>query len=284
IRMLRPLLDVSRAEIEAALAHRRQPFVHDPSNLDPAYARARVRRLAPALEAEGLSAARLAATSARLNRARHALENAAAGLIAQACAPHPAGFVRLDLDAFKKAPAEIALRALARVLLAVSGASYPPRLDALERLLQGLGEGRGRTLLGLRLMPWDGAFLVCREATAERIELGPGETRYWDHRFRFTLAPQTRRRRGLAAGTLAAGALGAAGLAALGPAGRGLRTLPRPALESLPALFDLDGPLAVPHLHYCRGCEFDPRWFEAAFRPANGLASYGYAGPAHEAG
>jgi tRNA(Ile)-lysidine synthetase-like protein len=50
---VRPLLDVRRAEIERYLARRSIPFVRDPSNADPRYARARIRhQILPALAAE----------------------------------------------------------------------------------------------------------------------------------------------------------------------------------------------------------------------------------------
>jgi tRNA(Ile)-lysidine synthase len=50
------------------------------------------------------------------------------------------------------------------------------------------------------------------------------------------------------------GGLGAAGLAAVRAAAPGLaaRALPTIGLPGLPAVRDLDGVLAVPHLNYCR--------------------------------
>src|SRR4029079_18159666 len=50
---VRPLLDVTRAEIARYLARRSIPFVEDPSNADPRFSRARVRhRLLPLLAEE----------------------------------------------------------------------------------------------------------------------------------------------------------------------------------------------------------------------------------------
>jgi tRNA(Ile)-lysidine synthase len=50
---IRPLLDVSRAEISRYVARHELPFVEDPSNADPRFARARVRhRLLPLLAEE----------------------------------------------------------------------------------------------------------------------------------------------------------------------------------------------------------------------------------------
>jgi tRNA(Ile)-lysidine synthase len=70
-RYLRPLLDVPRAQTEAACAALGLPPWADPQNSDPAYARVRVRAsLLPALEAElGPGVARALARTARQLRA-----------------------------------------------------------------------------------------------------------------------------------------------------------------------------------------------------------------------
>src|SRR6185503_11074426 len=50
---VRPLLDVTRAQILRYLTRRSIPFVEDPSNADPRFARARIRhRILPALAEE----------------------------------------------------------------------------------------------------------------------------------------------------------------------------------------------------------------------------------------
>jgi tRNA(Ile)-lysidine synthase len=80
-RYLRPLLDVPRAQTEAACAALGLPAWADPQNSDPAYARVRVRAsLLPALEAElgpGVSSA-LARTARRLRADADALDELAA--------------------------------------------------------------------------------------------------------------------------------------------------------------------------------------------------------------
>jgi tRNA(Ile)-lysidine synthase len=64
--------------------------------------------------------------------------------------------VLLDARALLAAPREVGLRALAGLLMAVSGAAYRPRFEALERLYDSIAEGkfgRGATLHGCRLFP-----------------------------------------------------------------------------------------------------------------------------------
>lgn len=267
-RLLRPLLTVPRARLEATLRAAGQAWIEDPSNLDPAYARVRLRQRRRLLEEAGLGVERLAATAARLARARAALEAGVAAVLVRAALIHPAGFVRLDPIALKAAPEELGLRALAAVLTMVGGTAYPPRLERLERLYRGLPEGLagGRTLGGCRLLPRHGRLLVCREpaAMASPVPVPPGAEVCWDGRFCLYLpeaAPQ-----GLRLGGLGAARLGAA-------AG-----LPAAVRAGLPALSDDESVAVVPALDYVRG-GFDAGWLASsrlALRPSRPLSGAGF--------
>jgi tRNA(Ile)-lysidine synthase len=123
VRLIRPLLTIPRVRLAASLRRAGQDWIEDPSNRDPAHARVRVRALMPALAAEGFTAARLAATAAHLGRARAALDDAVADLLAVAAAPSPAGYLLLDPAPLRAASAEVSLRALAHALLAIGGAA-----------------------------------------------------------------------------------------------------------------------------------------------------------------
>ncbi|HXU61640.1 MAG TPA: tRNA lysidine(34) synthetase TilS [Polyangia bacterium] len=66
---VRPLLDVRRVEIERYLARRSIPFVRDPSNADPHYARARIRhQILPLLAGENPRVAQALINLARAAR------------------------------------------------------------------------------------------------------------------------------------------------------------------------------------------------------------------------
>ena len=188
LRLLRPLLTVPRRSLAAYLRDRGQPWIDDPSNRDVRHARARLRTALPALASDGLSVRRLAATACRLGAARHLVEAETAALLARVVAPDPAGYLWLDEAAFRAAPDEIALRALARCLTAVSGAAHPPRLAALQRLHESIraGLGRARTLAGCRIARWRRCLLLTREAAAIGADLAlhPGLRSRWDGRFR----------------------------------------------------------------------------------------------------
>ncbi|MCU0760787.1 MAG: tRNA lysidine(34) synthetase TilS [Steroidobacteraceae bacterium] len=115
--LLRPLLEVGRAELEAWVSGRDLAWVDDDSNADPRFDRNYLRRtVVPALKARWSAAAQVAARSAaHLADARHVLEEVAAS----------------DLAAASRGPAldVAALRAL----------SPPRRRHAVRAWIQGHG-------------------------------------------------------------------------------------------------------------------------------------------------
>src|SRR5262249_2059238 len=74
IALLRPLIDLPKARVMATAQKLGLPFADDPSNRDPRFLRARLRAIAPALEREGIDAAKLSLLARRLLRANEAIE------------------------------------------------------------------------------------------------------------------------------------------------------------------------------------------------------------------
>ena len=280
VRLLRPLLSVPRDALAATLAHWNQPWIDDPSNDDTRHARPRFAAALAQLASEGLSAARLARVAARAADDRAALDRLCTELLAACAHPAPAGFVTLDLKTLRRAPPALALRALGRAVTTVSGAPHAPRQERLDRLAHRLlaDKFKAATLGGCRVVTQkDGRILVCREpaAASEVLALKPGDSVLWDRRFVVSLA------RSAKPGRFVVRRLGRDGLAqaraTARAAGTPLRTdcVPAPARPALPALFDLDGPLAAPHLSYRRTGHRDAAaaaGFAAAFAPAHPLA------------
>ena len=272
LRLLRPLLSVPKARLEATLRKRGHPWIEDPGNRNPAYVRTRLRRLRPELEARGLTAPRLAAAAGHLGRARAALERAVASLLAGAVAVDPSGYAWLEPGPLVGAGPETGQRALARVLMAIGGGAYAPRLERLSRLYDRLstGLGRGATLAGCRILPRRGRLLIVREpAAAAVVPLFPGAQLRWDGRFEVVLA----RDAGGGRGSLALGPLGEAGRAGISDGLDQARAgvIPSAARAGLPALSDRQGLLMVPHLGYCRVPEEAPALKKCRFAPENAL-------------
>ena len=277
-RVLRPLLEVPKGRLLATLAAEGQPFVADPSNRNPVFARTRLRRhAAPAdrdwADRDWADRDWIAGEVARLGRERVARERQGDALVAGAVSLHPAGFAALDRKALLAAPPDLAERALSALLFALAGARYPPRRIAVTHMLRVLGgDARGgRTLGGCRFVEWRGRILVLRElaAAAPPVAVEPGGVVLWDRRFE-AASP--------AGGpALTLGCLGPDGVVELRrqSAASPPAALPRLIYPILPAFWDEKGLLAVPALGYRRDGGISlPR---LSFRPVNSLSHASFA-------
>lgn len=291
-RLVRPLLAVPRARLAAFLAAEGQPFVRDPSNLNPQFERARLRlhggvvprpaagRNPDSMCSAGMSVAPGSGAAARnglttleqiLDETRRcaarriAREQALDQLIGGAVTLHPAGFAAIDGDRLAAADDEAAERLLGRVAATLGGLRYAPRRARLARLRAGLRGPRAqaRTLGGCRFVPWRAHILALRElaAAAPPVRLEPGAQVVWD---RFVVDVPT------SAAAMTLGYLGRSGVA--GPARQTVaRDLPPLVRPVLPAFWDAHGLVAVPHLGYRReGIASLPA---LAFSPPNGTTT-----------
>jgi tRNA(Ile)-lysidine synthase len=170
--LLRPLLDVAKTRLVATLRQARIPFADDPSNRDPRFLRARLRRLAPGLEREGIDAGKLSLLARRLARANAAIEQAAAEEWKRALRSSSGGALEFDARSYFALPAEIALRLLGR---AIDGTGHegPAELRKLEALQAALADAEAadrplkRTLAGA-VIEFDGRSLRIDSAPARR--------------------------------------------------------------------------------------------------------------------
>ncbi|MBY6261445.1 tRNA lysidine(34) synthetase TilS [Azospirillum sp. 412522] len=269
VRIIRPLLGFSHDRLLATCRAGNADWIEDPSNRNPRFARARLRAVRDLLGEEGLDGARLGEVARRAGRARAALEQATAGLLADVAALHPEGWITLASEPLLAARAEIALRALA-CALAVVGEPSPVRDEALERLLGRLAGGQGGTLGGCVVRIRRGAVMVAREpaAVTGRPSVPPGGRVLWDGRFDLQVSSQWRH-------PVTVAALGAAGWREW--AGRQARErlpdLPVPVRESLPSLWSGTDLLGVPMIGglYGLGADGQGRMDRAKFRPLSSL-------------
>lgn len=246
IAVLRPLLDVPKARLAATLIEAGIAFADDPSNADPRFERARLRASQDALAKLGLTPEALARSAQRLRRARTALEDATTAFLGSHGTVSDAGYCLLARDALIAAPAEIALRALARVLAGVGGRPGPIQLAKLEALLAALvaAPDKAHTLRGCRLEsigPGLGVFRETRATGLPALLLAPGERALWDNRFRVELGNSEER-------PVIVRALGEAGWRDLRHSSPWLSGLPRFAAATLPACWQGDEQLIPPHL------------------------------------
>jgi tRNA(Ile)-lysidine synthase len=179
VRVIRPLLDVPKARLIATLQDAGIAYADDASNTDPRFTRARLRKLMPALAAEGLTSHGLGRLARRVRRSEAAHEvvvDWAARRFGLTAEPRNVAVDSADWRAF---PDEIALRLLGRAIDAI-GTEGPVEFGKLEALSEALGEAlRGgaqqfrRTLAGA-MVSLQRNFVVIERAPARRPRHGRG--------------------------------------------------------------------------------------------------------------
>jgi len=248
VTIVRPLLSLSKARLAATAAAAGLVAVDDAMNDDPRFERTRVRRMMPTFGALGLAADALAASAQRLAAAADAIDAAASDLIARAVSADDCAVAWIEVPPLASAAAEVRLRALARVLIAVGGDDYPPRRERLAALLDAIlahaGGGRFKRTLAGAVIEWrSGRLAIYRESGRKApptVAARPGLAGTWDHRFHVEVGA------GVPAG-LSLGALGEAGRRAIG---RRAGTHPAGAIATLPAFRRRGKIIAVPPLSY----------------------------------
>ena len=150
--LARPLLGISRAEVERYLVALGLEARHDASNAELRYARNRVRlRILPEMERVHAGASRSLAQFAEFaRRDDEALESVAAGEFARIASRRP-GAVALERAAIAALPEAISARVLRRAVAELGLSASASQLDALRRAARRRGSrvdlagGRGRS-------------------------------------------------------------------------------------------------------------------------------------------
>lgn len=277
VRILRPLLTVSRQDLRKFLNNEGQAWIEDPSNDNDAFARTKIRRILPALAEAGLSSETLAEFALRAGEIRRVTEEAVAQWLAKQVTLHPEGYATVRAGAFCGEAPALEKKALAALLTCLSGRAYGPRGKELERCYHSIREKKAATLLNCQLSfsgrkKQMGALMVCKEEAAVsqgRLPIKTGQVVMWDGRFRCRLS-------GGGEKTFELGPLGKTGWEALSDVRREQRcTLPARIGYTLPALWHLDTAVCVPHLQHVSMSIADTR-LHAVFSPRKALAGAGF--------
>lgn len=181
VRLVRPLLPVAKDRLIATCVAAGQAWVEDPSNRNPAFARARLRLSESVGESD-----KQAVNAAAAVRVGEDVETAR--LLALHARFQPEGWAILDHALFQQ-ERRMAQRLAATLLRAVGGAPYPPAPAAVADLVAGLRAepGKGRTLAGCQFTPIAGGWRLIREARNLQGPVtlqGGGPPVIWDGRFR----------------------------------------------------------------------------------------------------
>jgi tRNA(Ile)-lysidine synthase len=248
-RLLRPLLNVPKADLIATLRDFGQDWLEDPSNHNDKFERVRVRK---SLQDQNVQADALRNADAD----RVSLEHHIGGLLARAVTLHSCGVALFDYDMFFATDLGKTTRVygLGQVVRTVGGADYMPAFDALDAAICKLsGDATARISLGgCMLHGRKGHICIYREVgRVDPIPLvvsanfGRAHTvMRWDNRFELLLNGQTDASlEGLLAGPLDLCDVShtktfRAALCEIVPF---IGNLPRAALASMPALYDKEG-------------------------------------------
>ncbi|GGD45617.1 tRNA lysidine(34) synthetase TilS [Sinisalibacter lacisalsi] len=235
-RFWRPALGLGREALRGFLTRHGLGWRDDPSNEDTGFDRVKARKVLSALAPLGIGAETLGNVAANLAAARRALGRCAGETAGHIARVDAAGDVVFDRAGFLAADPEIRRRLLARAIVWVSGADYPPRREALAGLEAAIGDGRTQTLHGCLVSSAGHDLRLGREYAAVRHTVAPTGAR-WDGRWRLT-GP-----RGAAEDGLEIRALGAALKDCPGWRDAGLA---RAALMATPALWRGETLVAAP--------------------------------------
>ncbi|HSG93969.1 MAG TPA: tRNA lysidine(34) synthetase TilS [Afifellaceae bacterium] len=268
--LARPLLDVSRQALLAVAQASGLAVVDDPTNADMRYDRVRMRQLLPLLADHGLTVEQLSETASRLGRAAEAIDGEATRILELAVTTDEFGVAHCDPTLFRAIHREVGLRAIARLLQAVSGSPYTPALKPLERLYATIADRRSgpvrRTLHGTTVAISPDRFTVSREwgrRGPENLAVKPGEAIVFDGRFAVSvpengiLARPNRRQKPLCVGPL--------GKAPVRARASGIR---RTALATLPGLYRGETLIGLP-----RQVVFKDERSPLVFLPVRGLVA-----------
>ena len=251
----RPLLDFTKLQLIDVCRKYGQAWIEDPSNESNKSTRVRFRQAKEILEREGLTRHRLLATVRHMQRAKAALDHAVAQLLEHGCAVDDYGVAQVAVQALVRAPEDIALRGLSRVLSAVSGSAYGPRFENLEGLYHRIAAEpwRDATLHGCIIVRDGANLIVCREAAQISCDtdIAIDGNVVWDGRFRVSLGSREESRADLSF-TLSRLTPVAWQSLLRCEACSPLEKVPARIRETLPAIFDSAGLAAAPHACYVR--------------------------------
>lgn len=194
VRLVRPLLGLSKSFLRVLLEEAGETWLEDPSNERLNFERVRLRHAQEHLAALGLSNDKLALSAQRLMRARDALERLTEERIRALVDLHGGIYASLDRDAWEAEPEEVRVRMLTRLLDAFGGAAKPAQLSQIEALVSALARGRpiAETLGGCIVSQGRRTLRLYREPGRQALSelvLGAGEEVLWDGRFRVRYAP-----------------------------------------------------------------------------------------------
>jgi tRNA(Ile)-lysidine synthase len=165
VSLMRPLLDVRRAQLRQWLVSQHQTWLDDPSNENAAFTRVRNRRTLTRLEDEGFEIDRLADLARALRQERTQKQSRAAQIFLESVTFEPWGGACLQQRHILSASVDIAEFVLDAARAAVSG-DPTPRRDGAQRLRVALETQSAATVAGIALTKHRNKWYLARDPGA----------------------------------------------------------------------------------------------------------------------
>jgi tRNA(Ile)-lysidine synthase len=249
-RLLRPLLKIPPQNLKDFLQEKKCPFLEDPSNTNPRFSRVRWRQLLPVLEKEGVTPQKLCFTLDFLHKDTHILEEILTEALARTTTFDSFGLAHVSITKLEHYSIDLIIHIFRHILKAISGEDYPPKFEAVYRLVRRLNisdtENKGPTTLqGCYIHKKKKEFLIGREykVLKNKISIFNHEgIAVWDNRFKLTCSDSLLISKGQVR------ALGVEGIQILQKEDIIPSSIPSPFLKTLPGIWINNKLIACPSL------------------------------------
>ena len=188
LRIVRPLLKISKGRLVATCKAFNQDWVVDPSNEDTKYCRVKIRQLMPYIEKAGLESNKMVRLASSMEKLRNAFNNFSVSFIKKNGGILKTGIAWINLSSFEELPNKFKELLLLRLLVIIGGASWPSSKKKINRLIDSLKQEKvTRITLGGCVIEKTilGKIWIYREIKRRclSVVIMPGEKRRWDNRF-----------------------------------------------------------------------------------------------------
>jgi tRNA(Ile)-lysidine synthase len=133
IKLIRPLLDVTKDELKDFLQAKKIKWIEDESNKDERFLRNKIRNFFDTFEEKNLIQKRVKNAADEISKMRDLFDGLMLREAKKTLGFHQNEFFTINVKKFIKIEKKIALKILALILMEVGGKAYKPRLEKLQR-------------------------------------------------------------------------------------------------------------------------------------------------------
>ena len=188
LRILRPLLNISKRRLIATCEAFNQNWVVDPSNQDTKYCRVKIRQRMPDIEKTGFERNKAVRLASAMEKLRNAFDQFSFSFIKNNGGILKTGIAWIKVSSFEQMPNKLQQIILLRLLISIGGASWPSNKKKINRLIDSLKREKviKITLGGCVIEKTiSGKIWIYREIKRRclSVVITPGAKLRWDNRF-----------------------------------------------------------------------------------------------------